>query len=149
MPCRMRATDFSTNERNSARLALLPGDTISITAFKDAKAAPPAKPQPPSSASDDEYERQEEEPVDQDAETADDIAAEAPAEEFGDDFEDEEAEEEAAQEEAPEEFIDESNPFYVKKKAPEGPAKPVYKDTSDAATDILRKMMERRRSQKS
>ncbi len=48
---------------------------------------------------------------------------------------------------SPEEFVDESNPFYVKKKAPEpaGPAKPEYKDTSDAANDILRKMMDRRR----
>lgn len=59
-----------------------------------------------------------------------------------------EEEEEAAEEEVPEEFIDESNPFYVKKKEPEAPAKPVYKDTSDAANDILRKMMERRRSNK-
>ena len=33
------------------------GDTITITAFKDAKAARAAKPQPPPSASDDEYER--------------------------------------------------------------------------------------------
>jgi predicted component of type VI protein secretion system len=130
------------------------GDTITITAFKDAKSAP-SKPQPPSSASDDEYERQEEEPVDQDAETAEDLAAEVPAEEFGDDFEDEEAEEEAAQEEAPEEFIDESNPFYAAKKAQKeqakqtGPAKPSFKDTSDAANDILRRLMERRRASKS
>jgi len=130
------------------------GDTITITAFKDAKSAP-SKPQPPSSASDDEYERQEVEPVDQDAETADDLAAEAPAEEFGDTFEDDEAEEEAAQEESPEEFIDESNPFYAAKKAQKeqakqtGPAKPSFKDTSDAANDILRRLMERRRASKS
>ncbi len=44
----------------------------------------------------------------------------------------------------PEEFLDESNPFYAKKKT-EAESKPVYKDTSDAASDILRKMMERRR----
>jgi len=130
------------------------GDTITITAFKDAKSAP-SKPQPPSSASDDEYERQEEEPVDQDAETADDLSAEAPSEEFGDDFEDEEAEDEAAEEGAPEEFIDESNPFYAAKKAQKeqakqtGPAKPSFKDTSDAANDILRRLMERRRASKS
>ena len=43
----------------------------------------------------------------------------------------------------PEEFLDESNPFYVKKPAAE--SKPAYKDTSDAASDILKKMMERRR----
>ncbi|MEO8941434.1 MAG: FHA domain-containing protein [Isosphaeraceae bacterium] len=50
---------------------------------------------------------------------------------------------------APEEFIDESNPFYVSKKAEESavePSKQVYLDTSVAASDILRKMMERRRS---
>ena len=47
----------------------------------------------------------------------------------------------------PEEFVDESNPFYVKKggKEPESPAKASYKDSSDAASDILRKMMERKR----
>jgi hypothetical protein len=46
----------------------------------------------------------------------------------------------------PEEFIDESNPFYAKKvKAPESPSKAAYKDSSDAASDILRKMMERKR----
>ena len=47
-----------------------------------------------------------------------------------------------------EEMIDESNPFYAAKKAanqPETVAKPDYKDSSDAASDILRKMMERRR----
>ncbi len=43
----------------------------------------------------------------------------------------------------PEEFIDESNPFFVKKTAAD--SKPAYKDTSDAASDILKKMMERRR----
>jgi predicted component of type VI protein secretion system len=129
------------------------GDTITITAFKDAKSAP-SKPQPPSSASDDEYERQaEEEPVDHDAETAEDLAAEGPSEEFGDEFE-EEAQEDAA-EEIPDEFIDESNPFYAAKKAQKeqakqgGPAKPSYKDTSDAANDILRRLMERRRASKS
>jgi len=52
----------------------------------------------------------------------------------------------------PEEFIDESNPFYVKKKeaAPAaGAAKPSNKDSSDAAGDILRKMMDRRKASKS
>jgi hypothetical protein len=56
--------------------------------------------------------------------------------------------------EMPDEFIDESNPFYVKKKeaaeAAAGPvAKPSPKDSSDAAGDILRKMMDRRRASKS
>ncbi|WP_422930766.1 FHA domain-containing protein [Singulisphaera sp. PoT] len=46
------------------------------------------------------------------------------------------------------EFVDESNPFYVKKPKEEEvvvKGKPVFKDSSDAASDILRKMMERRR----
>jgi len=58
----------------------------------------------------------------------------------------------AEAEEIPEEFIDESNPFYVKKKeaAPAGgAAKPSTKDSSDAAGDILRKMMDRRKASKS
>ncbi|WP_435010323.1 FHA domain-containing protein [Tundrisphaera lichenicola] len=52
----------------------------------------------------------------------------------------------------PEEFIDESNPFYVKKKDAEpatGAAKAAQKDSSDAAGDILRKMMDRRKASKS
>jgi predicted component of type VI protein secretion system len=58
-----------------------------------------------------------------------------------------EGEEAAA--EIPEEFMDESNPFYAAKKAAEqvtGPAKQQYKDSSDAASDILKRMMERRRA---
>lgn len=128
------------------------GDTITITAFKDAKAAP-AKPQPPSSVTDDEYERQqeEEEPVDEAAETAEDLSAQDETQ----DFMDENEEDEEGDEEAPEEeFMDESNPFYAAKKAQKdqakqgGPAKPSYKDTSDAANDILRRLMERRRANK-
>jgi len=110
------------------------GDTITIAAFRDSSAAKPAPTvpapapaEPPADVvdSDEEYERLP------DAES-----------------EDEEGEtDEPAEEEVVEEFIDESNPFYVKKKKePEGPVKPVYKDTSDAASDILRKMMERRKS---
>lgn len=132
------------------------GDTITITAFKDAKATP-AKPQPPPSASDDEYERQaeEEETADEEAETADDLSAEADEMEHDEDEEENEGEEEDGDEdEAPaEEFIDESNPFYAAKKAQQqakqaGPAKPAFKDTSDAAGDILRRLMERRRALK-
>jgi predicted component of type VI protein secretion system len=135
------------------------GDTITITAFKDSKSAP-AKPQPPASASDDEYERQAEEdeepPVDDEAETADNLSAEGESEEeFGDQAEDEDGDEAEAEEEAPvEEFMDESNPFYAAKKAQQqqakqtGPAKPAFKDTSDAAGDILRRLMERRRANK-
>jgi len=62
---------------------------------------------------------------------------------------DENAEEEASDEE-PEEFVDESNPFYQKKAkeqpVAEAPKKEVYKDTADAASAILRKLMERKSS---
>jgi predicted component of type VI protein secretion system len=129
------------------------GDTITISAFKDARSAP-AKPQPPPSASDDEYERQaeeEEEPVDEDAETAEDLVAEDQSEESEEEVGDDEAPEDVA-----EEFMDESNPFYAAKKAQQqqakqaaGPAKPAFNDTSDAAGDILRRLMERRRASKS
>ncbi len=112
------------------------GDTITINAFKDAAAnaaAPKAKPKAepiPVEDSDDAYERQ---PDDEEEEATED------------------ADETEAVDEIPEEFIDESNPFHVKKKAPEaakGSGKPEFKDTSDAASDILRKMMERKRSSK-
>ncbi len=43
------------------------------------------------------------------------------------------------------EFLDESNPFYVKPKAPEAPAKVEKKEASAAADDILRRLMEHRR----
>jgi len=49
-------------------------------------------------------------------------------------------------EEATEEFIDESNPFMKSKKKPEAPVKGPNKDSSDVASDLLRKMMERRKS---
>ena len=55
--------------------------------------------------------------------------------------------------------MDESNPFYAAKKAQKEQAKKaagrarvanaVFKDTSDAANDILRKLMERRQASKS
>src|SRR5262249_20908355 len=100
------------------------GDTITIAAFKDGQ-TPAAEAK--KVEDDDEYERQ----GDDEEESADDDSG---AEEEG--------------EEVPEDFIDESNPFHVKKKpqAEQAPTKPVYKDTSDAASDILRKMMERRRN---
>jgi hypothetical protein len=134
--------------------AVYGGDTITITAFKDASASPPKAPPapPPPSASDDEYERQpeEEEPVDDAAETADAILGE-PDENESEHEENEE--EEGEGEEVQEEFLDESNPFYAAKKAQKeqakaGPTKPSFKDTSDAAGDILRRLMERRRADK-
>jgi pSer/pThr/pTyr-binding forkhead associated (FHA) protein len=131
--------------------AVYGGDTITITAFKDAttssskSTAPPVPPATPS-ASDDEYERQpddeaeEDEPFDQeDDEDEDETVAE---------------DESTAVDEIPEEFLDPSNPFYAAKKAQReqakaGPAKPEFKDTSDAASDILRRLMERRRAERS
>ena len=158
----MSPDDISTDDidswligPNAAAIADQPtavygGDTITITAFKDAtdsskSAAPPVPPTAPS-ASDDEYERQpddedeEDEPFDQE------------------DNEDEEDDETVAEDESsvaddvPEEFLDPSNPFYAAKKAQKeqaGPAKHEFKDTSDAASDILRRLMERRRAERS
>jgi pSer/pThr/pTyr-binding forkhead associated (FHA) protein len=107
------------------------GDTITISAFKDAsnQKEPPAPVAPVVEENDEEYER---------LEASDE-------EQMDEDSEDNEDEEDS--DEMPEEFIDESNPFYVKKKKDEPKAtdKQQFKDTSDAATEILRKMMERRK----
>jgi predicted component of type VI protein secretion system len=57
-----------------------------------------------------------------------------------------------AEEAMPEDMMDESNPFYTKKKGEAAPAaatKESQKDSSDAAHDILRKMMDRRKAAKS
>ena len=151
------------------------GDTITIAAFKEDKTPKPAAATPPPPApapapapprvpapaaapapargsarapapapamdSDDvEYERLPEGDTQEEMPTLGD-------ENEGDDDDD------APAEAAPEDFIDESNPFHVKKPKPEEAAKPgsgkqVFKDTSDAASEILRKMMERRRGSK-
>ncbi|SIN85158.1 Inner membrane component of T3SS domain-containing protein [Singulisphaera sp. GP187] len=69
--------------------------------------------------------------------------------EFADSEDASDADSEGSEEETTDEYIDESNPFYVKKsKEPEGPAKQSYKDTSDAASDILKRLMDKRRSSK-
>jgi pSer/pThr/pTyr-binding forkhead associated (FHA) protein len=131
--------------------AVYGGDTITISAFKDAAAAPKAAPaaskeasavpKPPLSASDDEYERLPENEVEAEDGFVDDEEAEDESE-SGSQVVEEEAQE----------LIDESNPFYAAKKAQQlqakagGPAKPSFKDTSDAASDILRRLMERRRA---
>jgi pSer/pThr/pTyr-binding forkhead associated (FHA) protein len=140
--------------------AVYGGDTITITAFKDASAAAKdasaaakdasaaakdasAAAKPPASDSDDEYVRQAEDELESGEPFEDD--------ELVDEDDSEEAEA-SASEAMPEEFIDENNPFYAAKKAQQaaksGPAKPAFKDTSDAATDILRRLMERRRASK-
>lgn len=136
--------------------AVYGGDTITISAFKDSAAPPkpaaPAPAAPPASASDDEYERQPE-----DGEGGGEELTEEESESEEEEFDDETLaeDESSAGDEAPEEFLDESNPFYAAKKALKeqakqtGPAKPSFKDTSDAASDILRRLMERRRADKS
>jgi predicted component of type VI protein secretion system len=122
-----------TPERPSG---IFSGDTITIKAFKEASAPQPVAEPPPAAASvepsDEEYERLPE--GEGDAEPEPDPDQETIDSELVD--------------EIPEEFLDESNPFHVKKAKPEEPAKPAYKDSSDAANDILRKMMERRRGSK-
>ncbi len=132
--------------------AVYGGDTITISAFKDSTSAPrvaevapkeatPA-PKPAVSASDDEYERLPENEVEAEEGFVDEEETEADSEDGS----------QVVEEEA-EEFIDESNPFYAAKKAQQlqaktggGPLKPSFKDTSDAASDILRRLMERRRA---
>ena len=130
------------------------GDTITITAFKDAKSGP-AKPaaarRPPATTSTSARPTRRNR-SDEAAETAEDSRRGRRPRTSGDEDDEDEDDEDEAAEEVPEEFIDESNPFYVAKKAQKeqakqtGPAKPSFKDTSDAANDILRKMMERRRA---
>ena len=79
------------------------------------------------------------------------VAASASAEEESE--ADEDSEGEVDEPDLDEAFLDESNPFYAAKKAaakgandPSKPAKPVYQDSSQAASDILKKMLERRRA---
>ena len=133
--------------------AVYGGDTITISRLQRRRASAPPKPAPPAaqpaSVSDDEYERQP------------DDEAEEEADEPFDQDEDEDDDETLAEgesdavDEVPEEFLDPSNPFYAAKKAQKeqakqtGPAKPEFKDTSDAASDILRRLMERRRAERS
>lgn len=126
--------------------AVYGGETITITAFRDAQIPPPQPSKLPSIADDAEYERQTEE---EELETEDEQAG------------DEEAEDDkaAVEQNLEEEHMDPSNPFYVAKKAQKeqskagaaggGSHKQEFKNSSDAANDILRKLMERRRASKS
>ena len=134
------------------------GDTITITAFKDAQALakPPSKPL--SVDDDSEYERQTTETEAADEEL-DENAGDA-EEETETAAEEEEEEETAVGENPEEEFMDPSNPFRAAKKAQKeqaksspataaGSHKATFKDSSDAANDILRKLIDRRRASKS
>lgn len=132
--------------------AVYGGDTITITAFKDAQAASPPANKPPSVADDSEYERQS--AAEDEAEEESLADEEEPEEEEAEEEEEEEEEEKNLEDE----FMDPSNPFYVAKKAQKGQAKAdsakpaanqTFKDSSDAANEILRKLMERRRASKS
>ena len=75
-----------------------------------------------------------------------------PEPELDEEIEEVEEVEEESDEEMAEEFVDESNPFHVKKSAPEptAPAKAAKPDldSSAAADQILRRMMDRRRGSK-
>ncbi len=134
--------------------AVYGGDTITITAFKDSQ-IPPAQPnKPPSVADDAEYERQTDEAEVMENEVEPPVDEETVDEDAEAD-EDDEAEDEPNLED---ELMDPSNPFYAAKKAQKeqakagtvgGGHKPEFKDSSDAANDILRKLMERRRASKS
>ena len=127
------------------------GDTLTIAAFRDAQSSPAQPSKPPLVADDAEYERQTE------AEALETQGDQADYEETGD--EEAEDEEAAAKQNIEEELMDPSNPFYVAKKAQKeqskagaaggGTHKQDFKDSSDAANDILRKLMERRRASKS
>jgi pSer/pThr/pTyr-binding forkhead associated (FHA) protein len=117
------------------------GDTITISAFKGDTPPKPGAEVEAEGGSDVEVEG---EPSDVPTEESEIIYDKLDDEEEGED----EGSSETSAEEIPEEFIDESNPFYVKKNKPAEtptPAKPVSRDSSDAASDILRKLMERRR----
>jgi predicted component of type VI protein secretion system len=96
------------------------GDTQTMKAYK---AGPASK-----TKAADEVSDQAEEAVDDESETRDEVETISDQDET-----------------PPEEMVDESNPFYVAKKKTETQAKKPAKDSSDAASDILRRLMERRR----
>jgi pSer/pThr/pTyr-binding forkhead associated (FHA) protein len=101
------------------------GDTQTITAYRDSSSPKPAGPGPGGAKGEKEAPEPAPAPIEE-AETQD--------------------METIPDEDATEEYVDESNPFYKPKKKSEAPAKANSKDSSDAASDILRKMMERRKS---
>ncbi|WP_165244859.1 FHA domain-containing protein [Paludisphaera soli] len=142
------------------------GDTITIAAFKDAAeaaAAPPPAPVPAAAkpAAPTPVEEPEEEEEAEVEEEEEEVVMDTLDDEDEDDEEGEDDDEEEGKAPAVEEFIDESNPFYAAKKAQQqaakgssggatgaGGANQQFKDTSDAATEILRKLMEKRRASK-
>jgi predicted component of type VI protein secretion system len=131
------------------------GETLTIESFKakDKPASRPAMPVPPKPASQPavpvaKVVVPEPEPEPEAVEEPESAEDEIEAYQEDDGIEDLSGSSEA---DVPEEFIDESNPFYVKKNKPEAAAaaKEPSKDSSDAAHDILRRMMDRRKASKS
>jgi hypothetical protein len=100
------------------------GDTQTISAYQGTTSAKPGTPAPGSVP--DETDDEEETTPEDEPEETDEMEA-------------------ASDTEATDEFIDESNPFYRPPKKPEAPVKPSARDSSSAADDILRKLMEHRR----
>ena len=123
------------------------GDTITINTYNEkAKTPAPAAKAPTPAPAPAPAAKVEPEPAAEDVETF----YEEPVEDDGiEDLSASQQKEEA--EEMPEDMMDESNPFYVKKPTPAdaAPAKAAQRDSSSAADDILRKIMNRRRASKS
>lgn len=128
------------------------GETVTIATYQGGKAAPP----PPSASADDEEEEEEEEEEDEELEEDEDEENDEELAEDDNEDEDEEEEEDEEDEAPVDELIDESNPFYAAKKAQKqaektevkgvGAANQQFQDTSGAAGEILKKLMERRRA---
>jgi predicted component of type VI protein secretion system len=102
------------------------GDTQTLSAYRDSSTPKPAPAPAPTPAPGPDAEPEPTATIDEE-DTKDEV-------------------ETLSDDDSTEEFVDEANPFYVPKKKPEAPVKRTSKDSSDAASDILRKMMERRRS---
>lgn len=126
------------------------GDTMTFAAYKtdsEAQSQPSSEPAEPVAKVEPE---EAEEPEDEDVAEAEDETPEPPP---ADDIVfDKLDDEDGGGAEIPEELIDESNPFYAAKKTTEEPVEAEAKkqrhdvDSSKAAEDILRKMMDRRRA---
>lgn len=135
------------------------GDTLTIDAYTGSGGQIPGRPSPAKPASNPVQKVAPPAPVEEPAHVApfldDSLEFEQLEEGHGDGEEangdgEAETEDERGSTEAAE-FLDESNPFYIPKKAKaveEAAAakKDAYKDTSDAANDILRRMIDRRRA---
>lgn len=137
------------------------GDTMTFSSYQEAsksdhqvpaqaKAEPEAH-APPESVDAAEVEDDEEQEIEEDEEADDETEDEnAESDDLIYDKLDDDAE--GAEDEQVEELVDESNPFFIPKKEGEGePDQAAAKKTDDqdssrAAEDILRKMMERRRA---